>query len=101
MEKSCCTPLPRNTKVSGAQAINVATGLVEQQEERLRDILESRQSTPDEKFEALVDLAHLAGILLHEMSEAEETHKATKPDDDKPGHRVGSRRSAKADDEVL
>jgi hypothetical protein len=44
-------------------------GLVKQQEERLRDILESKQATPDEKLEALVDLAHLAEILLHEMAE--------------------------------
>jgi hypothetical protein len=66
-------PSPRNTSVSAARAINVAIGLVEQQEERLRDILESKQSTPEEKFDALVRLARLAGIMLHEVSEAEET----------------------------
>jgi hypothetical protein len=54
--------------------MNVAVGLVEQQEERLRGILESKQTTPEEKFEALVDLAQLAGILLHEMAEGDETH---------------------------
>jgi len=65
-------PSPRNTSAS-ARAINVALDLVEQQQERLRAIIESKQSTPKEKFEALVDLALLAGILLHEMAEAEDT----------------------------
>jgi len=65
-------PSPRNTSASAARAINVAIGLVEQQEERLRDILESKQATPDEKFAALVYLARLAGILLHEKAEDQE-----------------------------
>ena len=65
-------PSPRNTSTDAARAINVAIGLVEQQEERLRDILESKQATPDEKFAALVDLAHLAGIVLHEAAEDQE-----------------------------
>jgi len=45
---------------------------VEKQEDCLRAILESKQATPDEKFEALVDLAHLAGILLRETAESDE-----------------------------
>jgi len=65
-------PSPRNTSASAARATNVAIGLVEQQEVRLRDILESKQATPDEKFAALVDLAHLAGIVLHEAAEDQE-----------------------------
>jgi hypothetical protein len=64
-------PSPRNTSASASRAINVAIGLVEQQEERLRAIIDSKQATPEEKFTALVDLAHLAGILLHEVAEAE------------------------------
>jgi hypothetical protein len=32
----------------------------------------SEQTTPNEKFQALTDLAQLAGILLHEMAENEE-----------------------------
>jgi predicted nucleotidyltransferase len=64
-------PSPGNTAVYAVRAIDVALGLVEQQEERLRAIIESKQSSPQEKFEALVDLAHLAGILLHEMGESE------------------------------
>jgi hypothetical protein len=43
------------------------------QEERLRAIIESKQAKPDEKFEALVDLAHLAGIVLLGAAEAGET----------------------------
>jgi hypothetical protein len=64
-------PSPRNMSVSATRAINVAIGLVEQQEERLRAIVESKQATPEEKFTALVDLAHLACILMHEVAEAE------------------------------
>jgi len=64
---------PRNTSVSATRVTNVAIGLVEQQEERLRAIIESKQATPDEKFEALVDLAHLAGVVLLGAAEAEET----------------------------
>jgi len=66
-------PSPRNTSVSATRAINVAIGLVEQQEELLRAIIESKQATPDQKFEALVDLAHLAGIVLLGVAEAGET----------------------------
>jgi predicted nucleotidyltransferase len=65
-------PSPRNSSISAARAINVAVTLVEQQQEQLRAIIESTQSRPEEKFQALVDLAHLAGILLHEMAVAEE-----------------------------
>ena len=51
----------------------MAIGLVEQREGRLRAILESKDATPEEKFQALVDLANLAGILLNEVAEAEDT----------------------------
>jgi hypothetical protein len=36
----------------------------------LRGIIESEQTTPDEKFEALIELARLTRILLREMEEA-------------------------------
>ena len=64
---------PRNTSVSAARVVNVAIDPVEQQKERLRGILESKQATPDEKFAAIVDLARLAGIVLHKKAEGEET----------------------------
>ena len=57
---------------SAARAVNLALGLVERQEERLRAIVTSKQSTPKEKFRVLVELAHLAGIMLHVMADAEE-----------------------------
>jgi len=64
---------PRNIQVSAQRGIDVALGLAEQQEHRLRDILESKQSTPDEKFQALLDLSRLAGISLHHSTDAGET----------------------------
>ena len=64
---------PSNTSVSAARVVNVAIDLVEQQKERLRGILESKQATPDEKFAAIVELARLAGIVLRDRAEAEET----------------------------
>jgi hypothetical protein len=73
VERSYPMPSPRNTSVSATRAINVAIGLVEQQRERLRAIIESKQATPDEKFAALVDLAHWAGIVLLGAAEAGET----------------------------
>ncbi|MDP9051269.1 MAG: hypothetical protein M3O31_11210 [Acidobacteriota bacterium] len=66
-------PSPRIISVSAARAVKVAVDLVEQQQEWLRAILESKQATPEQKFEALVDLAHLAGILLREVAEADGT----------------------------
>jgi hypothetical protein len=63
-------PSPHNRSVYAERAIHVALNLVDEHEERLRSILESNLSTPEEKFQALVNLAHLAGTLLHEMSEA-------------------------------
>jgi len=62
---------PRNTSVSVARPIDVALGLADQQEQRLCTIIESKQATSDEKFQALVDLARLAGIVLHVATEGE------------------------------
>jgi ATP-dependent Zn protease len=73
VERSCSMPSPRNTSESAARVINIAIDLVEQREERLRAIVESKRATPDEKFAALIELARLAGIVLHEKAEAEVT----------------------------
>jgi hypothetical protein len=64
-------PSPRITAVSAARAIDVALGLADQQEQRLCAIIESKQATSDEKFQALVDLARLAGIVLRAATEGE------------------------------
>jgi hypothetical protein len=44
---------------------------VDQYELRLRTVIESEQTSPEEKFQALIDLAHLTGILVREAAEAE------------------------------
>ena len=49
----------------------MALGLADQEEQRLCTIIESKQATPDERFQALVDLARLAGIVLHAAAEGE------------------------------
>jgi hypothetical protein len=64
-------PSQRNTSVSAARAIDVALGLADQQEQRLCAIIESKRATSDEKFQALVDLARLAGIVLRVAAEGE------------------------------
>jgi hypothetical protein len=46
-------------------------GQLDQQEQHLCAIIGSKQATPDEKFQALVDLARLAGIVLHVAAEGE------------------------------
>jgi hypothetical protein len=48
-----------------------ALRLVDEHEQRLRAILESEQAAADEKFQALVDLAYLTGILAREAVETE------------------------------
>ena len=64
-------PSPRNISISAERAVNAALRLVDEHEQRLRAILESEQAAADEKFQALVDLAHLTGILVREAAEAE------------------------------
>lgn len=71
LDRLCSMRSPRNISVSAERAVNVALRLVEEHELRLRDILESEQAAPDEKFQALVDLVHLTGILVREAAEAE------------------------------
>jgi hypothetical protein len=68
---SCSMCSPRNISVSARRSANVALHLVDEHEQRLRAILESAQVVPDEKFQALADLASLTGILVREMAEAE------------------------------
>ena len=62
---------PRNIAVSAERAINVALRLVEEHEYRLHTILESEKTTPEEKFQALKDLAHLTGIVVRHAAETE------------------------------
>jgi len=73
LERSYLMSSPRNTSASATRVIKVAIDLVEQQEDRLHAIIESKQATPDEQFVALVELARLAGIVLHDKTETDET----------------------------
>jgi hypothetical protein len=54
---------PRNASLSGERAIETVLALLEQHEVRLRQIVESDDTTPAEKYEALMRLASLTGIL--------------------------------------
>lgn len=63
-------PHPRNSSFYAARAMSVALDLVDQHERRLVAILESPEATSDHKYQALVDLAYLTGILVQEMAEA-------------------------------
>jgi hypothetical protein len=62
---------PRNTSLSAERIINVALDLLDERKEHLCSILESEQTTPDEKYQALVSLAYMTGILVREATEAE------------------------------
>jgi hypothetical protein len=62
---------PRNTLASAERAIHAALNLCDQQKQHLCAIVESEQSTPDEKYEALVSLAYLTGILVSQAAEEE------------------------------
>ena len=65
----------------------MAVDVAKQHEERLRAIVESKQDTPEARIQALVDLAHLAGILLHKVAEAESEIHADSPPEGSPATR--------------
>jgi hypothetical protein len=59
-------------RASAIRAPDAASRLVEEREQRLCETIESRQSSPEEKYQALVDLAYLTGILIKELDETSE-----------------------------
>ena len=61
----------RATSRSPPSAPSGGLRLVDQDELRLRTVIESEQTSPEEKFQALIDLAYLTGILVREAAEAE------------------------------
>jgi len=63
-------PSPRNTSISAERAIIAALDLLDQHKERLCAIIESGEATPDEKYDALVALAYMIGILTGAAAEA-------------------------------
>ena len=40
------------------------------EESRLCGIIESEQTSPEEKYQALIDLAYLSGLLVHGLADA-------------------------------
>jgi hypothetical protein len=40
------------------------------EENRLCAIIESVESSPEEKYQALIDLAYMSGVLVHGLAEA-------------------------------
>jgi hypothetical protein len=57
-------PSPRNISLSGEQTVNAILDTLDQHKERLIAIVESEQTTPEDKYEALMRLASLTGILI-------------------------------------
>jgi len=55
-----------------ARALDAALRLGDEREQELCWIIESSQSSPDEKYQALLDLAYMTGILAREMTETSE-----------------------------
>jgi len=61
---------PRNASFSGQQALELALELLDQRRQHLCAIVESAQTTSDEKYQALVKLACLTGALVDRTQEA-------------------------------
>jgi hypothetical protein len=61
---------PRNALLSGQQALELALELLDRRKQRLCAIVESVQTTSDEKYQALVKLACLTGALVDRTQEA-------------------------------
>jgi hypothetical protein len=59
-------------RTSAIRALDAAVGFVNEREQQLCQIIESSQSSPEEKYQALVDLAYMTAILVREMTETSE-----------------------------
>lgn len=64
-------PSPRNTSLSAEKTIDAVLNVLDQHKERLCAIVESEKTTPDDKYEALMRLASLTGILTSMAAEHE------------------------------
>ena len=62
-------PSPRDTLVSGEQALDRVLNLLDQHKQRLCEIIESEHSTPEDQNEALMRLASLMGTLADVTAE--------------------------------
>jgi hypothetical protein len=52
-----------------ARALDAALKQVDEREQQLCQIIESSQSSPEERYRALLDLAYMTDILTREMTE--------------------------------
>jgi hypothetical protein len=59
-------------RASAVRALDAALKLVDEREQQLCRIIESSQSSPGEKYQALLDLAYMTDILVREMTETSE-----------------------------
>jgi hypothetical protein len=59
-------------RTSAIRALDAAAGLVNEREQQLCQVIESSQSSPQEKYQALVDLAYMTAILVRETNETSE-----------------------------
>jgi hypothetical protein len=62
----------RVPRTSAVQARDAALRLVDERDQELCQIIESSASSPEEKYQALLDLACMARILVREMTEISE-----------------------------
>ena len=58
--------VPRNSAI---RAIDAAVWFGNEREQQLCQIIDSSQSSPEDKYEALVDLAYMTAILVRETTE--------------------------------
>jgi hypothetical protein len=59
-------------RTSAIRALDAAVELVNEREQQLCQVIESSQSSPQEKYQALVDLAYMTAILVRETTETSE-----------------------------
>jgi hypothetical protein len=59
-------------RTSAIRALDAAMELVNERERQLCQVIESSQSSPQEKYQALVDLAYMTAILVRETTETSE-----------------------------
>ena len=62
-------PIPRSSVIS---TLDAAVGLVDGREQQLCQIIECSQSSPEEKYQALINLAYMNAILVGETAETSE-----------------------------
>jgi hypothetical protein len=56
-------PSVHNISLSDQRTVDAALALLDQHKQGLTEIIESDETTPDEKYDALVALAYMTGVL--------------------------------------